>query len=347
VTATERFLVTGALGCIGAWTVRRLLEDGTPVVAFDRSSDDHRLRLVVPDDLRGQATIVGGDITSLESVERALDEHEITHIVHLAALQVPFCRADPPLGALVNVVGTVNVFEAARRRADRIRGIAYTSSIGMFDAADADPIDGHLHVDATAHPQTHYGVYKQANEGTARVYWLENGLASVGLRPMAVYGPGRDQGMTSGPTRAIVAAVLGRRFEIGFGGRTLFQYASDVADALIAAARSGLSGAPVLNLGGAMASIDEFIAALDAEIPGALQLISHEEPGLPFPEMIDDTGLSAVGALHVTPLAEGIAATVAMLRERMARGELVPEEQGILGPTASTEQPRPSESRLS
>ena len=60
-------------------------------------------------------TLVTGDITDLPAIERVLDEHAITNVVHLAALQVPFCRADPPLGAAVNVVGTVNVFEAVRR----------------------------------------------------------------------------------------------------------------------------------------------------------------------------------------------------------------------------------------
>ena len=60
---------------------------------------------------------VAGDITDLATLERAIDEHGITHVIHLAALQVPFCRADPPLGARVNVLGTVNVFEAAKARA--------------------------------------------------------------------------------------------------------------------------------------------------------------------------------------------------------------------------------------
>ena len=67
-------------------------------------------------------TLVRGDITDLDALGRALDEHEITRVVHLAALQVPFCRADPVLGARVNVVGTVNVFEAVKERLDRIPG---------------------------------------------------------------------------------------------------------------------------------------------------------------------------------------------------------------------------------
>lgn len=175
--AGERFLVTGALGCIGAWTLRDLAREGTPVVAFDLASDTRRVRQVTTDEEYVRITFASGDITDLASIERALDEHAITNIIHLAALQVPFCRADPPLGARVNVLGTVNIFEAARRRADRISQVVYTGSIGMFDAADADPTTRRLENDATAHPLNHYGVYKQANEGTARVYWLENGVS--------------------------------------------------------------------------------------------------------------------------------------------------------------------------
>ena len=225
----ERFLVTGALGCIGAWTIRNLVREGTTVVAFDQASDPRRIRQITTDDEFARIAFARGDITELASVEQALDDHGITNIIHLAALQVPFCRADPPLGARVNVLGTVNIFEAVRRRSDRIRQVVYTGSVGMFDAADADPGTNRLENDAAAHPINHYGVYKQANEGTARVYWMENGVSSIGLRPMTVYGPGRDQGLTSSPTKAIVAAVLGRPATIGFSGRTLFQYADDVA----------------------------------------------------------------------------------------------------------------------
>jgi nucleoside-diphosphate-sugar epimerase len=284
--------------------------------------------IAAPDEV-AEVTFVRGDITDLEAVEAVLDEHAITHVAHLAALQVPFCRANPPLGALVNVVGTVNVFEAARRRTDRIGTVAYMSSIGMFDAADGDPVNGTLRVDSTAHPRTMYGVTKQANEGTARVYWLENGVSSVGLRPMTVYGPARDQGLTSGPTRAIGAALLGRPFEIGFGGSTLFQFAPDVAAAVVAAARSTAPGAHVYNLGGTAASIDEFVRLVEGNVPEARGRITHLEPGLPFPDRIDDAGSEALGPLTWTPLAEGIAQTAALFRERANRGALRPVDVGL------------------
>ncbi len=206
----ERFLVTGAMGCIGAWTVRTLIRDGASVTSFDLGTDARRLAQIMTADELAAVDIVKGDITDLRQVSATLDGKDITNVIHLAALQVPFCRADPPLGAMVNVVGTVNVFEAVKRRGAGMAPVVYTSSIGMYAADDADPATGRLLADAEAHPHNHYGVYKQANEGNARVYWLDDGVPSIGLRPMTVYGVGRDQGMTSGPTKAIVAAVLGR-----------------------------------------------------------------------------------------------------------------------------------------
>src|SRR5262245_52692399 len=137
--ANERFLVTGALGCIGAWVVRTLVREGQQPVVFDLGGNLQRLRLIMDDDDLAQVTFVAGDIADLGAVEQAFDDHAITHVIHLAALQVPFCRADPPLGARVNVVGTVNVFQAVAKRRERVDRVVYASSIAVYDAADADP----------------------------------------------------------------------------------------------------------------------------------------------------------------------------------------------------------------
>ena len=257
----DRFLVTGALGCIGAWTVRQLVRQGVPVVAFDLGRDPRRVAQITEPDEMDRVEFVAGDITDLATMERALDEHDITNVIHLAALQVPFSRADPPRGAEVNVTGTVNVFEAVKRRGAGMAPVVYTGSIGMFSPSDVDPVSGRLEEDADAHPGNHYGVYKLANEGSARIYWADSGVPSVGLRPM-VYGAGRDQGMTSSPTAAIAAAVLGVPFQISFGGRTLFQYAEDVATTLILASRSAPDGPRVFNLGGSNVSLNEWVEAI-------------------------------------------------------------------------------------
>ncbi len=325
----ERFLVTGALGCIGAWTVRTLVRDGADVTTFDVGREARRLSLIMTPDELAKVRFEVGDITDLTGLERVLDDQGITNIIHLAALQVPFCRADPPRGALVNVVGTVNVFEAAKRRAGRMAPVVYTSSIAVYTADDADPATGRLSATAASHPLNHYGVYKQANEGNARIYWLDDGLATVGLRPMTVYGVGRDQGMTSGPTKAIVAAVLGQPYRVGFAGPTLYQYAEDVARTLIAASRSGLEGANVFNLPGIVADGPTLAAAIDVAVPGAAELIDFEPVDLPFPSEIDHDGIEAIGPLPVTPLADGIAASVAIYRALADDEKLDPADHGL------------------
>jgi UDP-glucuronate 4-epimerase len=304
----ERFLVTGAGGCIGAWTVAQLTREGTPVVALDASDDDHRLRLLLGDDELAGLTRVRGDITDLDACERTLDEHGITHVIHLAALQVPFCRADPPLGARVNVVGTVNVLEAVARRVERMGPVVYASSVAAYDALD----EGSSVPAMEGVPGTLYGVYKRANEGSAVVFAADRGVASVGLRPHTVYGPGRDQGLTSAPTTAMVAAAAGRPYRLPYGGAYQLQYAPDVAAAFVAAARSGASGATVRDVGGPAVHTDELIDAIRAAAPGAE--ISYEPVELPFPADVGDADATP------TPLAEGVADAIARFRDLLERG---------------------------
>jgi nucleoside-diphosphate-sugar epimerase len=292
---SETWLVTGALGCLGAWTVVALAREGAAVVALDLGSDDRRLRLIASSEELGPVTFVRGDITDPKTIAHTLAEHQVTHVVHLAALQVPFCKADPVLGAQVNVTGTVNVFEAAKQRG-LATPVAYASSAAVYDE----------HGEVV--PSTHYGTYKLANEGSARVYWQDDGVASVGLRPFSVYGPGRDQGLTAGPTLAIDAAVRGQPYRIGFGGRTQFHYAPDVARAFVQAARSPADGAHTFSLGGPATAIADFVGAVEAEIPGAE--ISFDEAPLPFPDELPAPWFDS----PLTPLEQGIHETAQVLR---------------------------------
>ena len=130
-------------------------------------------------------------------------------------------------------------------------------------------------------PSTLYGVYKRANEGTASVYAAERGVPSVGLRPHTVYGPGRDQGLTSAPTFAMLAAAAGGPYRLPFGGAYQLQYAPDVAAAFVAAARGATTGAELRDVGGPAVHTDEVIAAIAAAAPGAA--ITYDPVELPFP----------------------------------------------------------------
>src|SRR4051794_13916397 len=298
-----RYLVTGALGAIGAWTVRALLDRGHDVVTFDLGGSDHRLRLAVSDDELAGLTRVQGDVTDLEQLTAVIEGHDIGGVVHLAALQVPFVREDPIAGANVNVTGTVNVLEAVRRRGDGMAPVVYASSIAA------------LPTEAGGYPSTLYGVFKLANEGTARRYFEDYGVASVGLRPHTVYGPGRDQGLTSAPTAAMVAAAAGHEYRIPFGGALQLQYVADAGEAFVRASEAGAEGASVHNLDGPVATIPEVIAAIERAAPEAAGLVTAEEEPLPFPPAVDATSFTAlVGGPVSRPLDDGVAEAIARFR---------------------------------
>ena len=94
-------------------------------------------------------------------------------------------------------------------------------------------------------------------------------MPSIGLRPHTIYGPGRDQGLTSAPTAAMVAAARGEAYEIPFGGSLQLQYVADAGEAFVRASEAGADGASVHNLDGPVASVEEIVAAIEAAAPGA------------------------------------------------------------------------------
>lgn len=311
----ERTLVTGALGCVGAWTLKALLELGEEPVGYDLGRDDSRLRLVLADDERDRVTLVEGDVTDGAMLGRALDEHEVTRVVHLAALQVPFCRENPVRGAHVNVFGTVVVFEAVKARRDRIPGVAYASSTAVYNASDPSPAPE----TGGTKPSTLYGVYKLANEGTARVFWHDEDVPSIGIRPYVVYGPGRDQGLTSGPSLAMAAAARGEAHEIAYGGVAQYDYAPDVGHAFALAARAARDGAHVANFPGVPTAMSGVVAAIEAAAAQAAGRITWQGGQLPFPESLRSGLLEQlVGPLRHTSLDDGVRLTIEHYRAREA-----------------------------
>jgi nucleoside-diphosphate-sugar epimerase len=295
--SVERFLVTGALGCIGAWTTALLVREGASVVAYDLGEDDQRLRLIASPEEIARVVSVRGDVTDLDQLERTLARHEITHLVHLAALQVPFVKANPPLGARVNVVGTVNVLEAARRHG-LATPVAYASTAAVYDDR------------GDRAPRTLYGVFKIANEATADVYWADEGVSSIGIRPFVVFGPGRDQGLTSGPTLAMEAAARGEPYRIAFGGRVELHYAPDVARGFLAAARAPAAGAFAYDFPGTPVHMSEVVASIEAAAPDARGLVDFDDVPLPFPEELPGERFAA----PVTSLDAAVRETIELFR---------------------------------
>jgi nucleoside-diphosphate-sugar epimerase len=269
-----------------------------------------------------QVSFVQGDVTDLERLKGVLQEHAISHVIHLAGLQVPVCRADPLLGARVNVLGTLAVFEAVRQLQGRIQRLVYASSAAVFGPPSSYAA-GAQGDDAPLHPSTHYGVFKCCNEGNARIYFQDHGLSSVGLRPWTVYGVGRDFGMTSEPTKAIKALALGRRYAISYGGAQDMQLVDDVARIFIRCLERPFTGSRSFNLRGGIVTMPEFTEALVAVDPAASELIQHGSRQLDIAYDLDDASLeTAFGPLPRTPLIDGVRQTYEHFKRLAAEGRL-------------------------
>jgi len=309
-----RVLVTGAQGCIGSWIVKQLLERGDDVVIYDLDREPVRIKRITPPDLVEKLKIEPGQIEDTAAVKALVKDEEITHIVHLAAVLMPFCQAQPVTGGLINVIGTLNVFEAARDAGWPVK-IVYASSSAVWGPEHAYD-QRKLSEDDPLKPATHYGVFKQANEGNARAFYASNGISSIGLRPWAVYGYGRDLGVTADPTLAMRAVVRNQPFQIRLSGHMDMQYVEDVAGTFIASLYAPLEGAQVFNLAGEVVEMGALIQMIDQIRPGAAKLLTNAGPQVPVAYQMDDSQLQAhVAGIVKTPLLAGIERTVKMFEQ--------------------------------
>jgi nucleoside-diphosphate-sugar epimerase len=317
-----RVLLTGGYGCIGSWISRNLLERGDQVWIYDLKEDPRRLRLLLPEEKVRQIAFIPGDVTDLAGLQKAILNEQITHLIHLAGLQVPICRADPLLGAKANVLGTLAVFEAVRQSQGQVRRLVYASSAAVFGPPENYPA-GSQPDDVPLQPTTHYGVFKCCNEGNARIYFQDHGVSSIGLRPWTVYGVGRDFGMTSEPTKAIKALALGRPYRISYGGRQDLQFVDDVAKIFVRCLEVPYQGAKSYNLRGDVVDLPTFHKTLCAVEPSAARLITFGEKQIPIAYDLDDGALQRdLGPMPRTSLAEGIRRTLNQFRQLQAEGRL-------------------------
>ena len=304
--------MTGGLGCVGAWSCAQLVHEDVPVVSYDLGTNTERLELIMSPDELERVTLIRGNVTDLGQLEQTIAEHGITHVIHLAALLLPLVKADPTRGSAVNVTGTTNLFQAAVHQ--RIRGLAYASSAAVYGPGAGPRIED------AGEPTSLYGVFKLANEWTARIFYEDEGVGSVGLRPYVVYGPGRDQGLTADPTLAMVAAARGEGYVMRWGGRCQLQYAADAARVFVAAARAEHGGAAVFNLGGPSSDMREVVAAIEAAAPEVSGLVEFEDVQLPFPPEMDAGSLEdVVGPIDRTSLDEGTRLTIERYRTRVVQ----------------------------
>ena len=319
-----RFLVTGAQGCIGAWVVKQLLDQNIPVVSLDLGTDLERLELISELAASPLLERVAGRIEDTDLLTRLVRDKEITHIIHLAAVLMPFCQTQPVSGGMINVIGTLNVFQAARDAGRPVR-VVYASSSAVWgpeDAYGARP----LSEEDPLKPGTHYGVFKMANEGSARIFYQASGISSIGLRPWTVYGVGRDRGLTADPSLAMKSAVLGKPFQIRVSGFMDMQYVEDVAETFVKCAQSELEGAHVFNMAGDIVQMNDLVAMIERLAPESRGLLSVSGPQVPVSFHMDATALhTAVPGISHTSLEAGVEQTLNRFEALKLTGRLTPE----------------------
>lgn len=303
-------LVTGAGGCIGAWVCAILSRSGVPVIASDIAKSPARAALIMGEEAAQALDWTALDVTDGAAVAGLVSDSGVGAIIHLAGLQVPFCAANPALGARVNVEGTINILEAARH--NQIRRTVFASSV----AAAAFPPGG-------PYRETLYGAYKVANEQTAFVYWNDWQVPSVGLRPNVVYGVARDQGISSKNTIGIQAAVLGEPYDIPFTGPYSWLYAGEAAAAFIAAVGQDGAGAHTFDLNGRCDTIEAGLAALDRLSPN--HRVTAGGAPFPFPPDLDEAPLRRhLPDYPAISVSVGVEATWRAFTELQSQGRLPP-----------------------
>ncbi len=296
----RRILITGASGFLGSWIIAQLAVKGQEIIASDQHVDTRRLNDILDTDAGELITWRPCDISDEVAMDDLVAETKPASIIHLAALQIPGCRANPVLCSKVNIAGYINVFEAAKKHG--VNNVIYTSSIA------AKP-RGKAHA-----PANLYGVFKKTNEEIARLYWEDDGVSSLGLRPYVVYGVGRDDGETSAITKAIHAASLGEPYTMPFTTNSCLQYAGEVAEIFVRCTETSWQGAILSDLTTETNSTDDLIDAIRAEVPDA-QITPSDKIRISPDIGFDNEPLQRIiGDWPHTSLAEGVQKTVARYR---------------------------------
>jgi nucleoside-diphosphate-sugar epimerase len=299
-------VVTGAGGCIGSWILAILHRSNIPCVAIDLSEERTRLELLLGEEA-SKIKWHKCDITDFNSLKKIILSYEPSAIIHLAGLQVPFCAANPALGARVNVEGTINILEIAKEV--NIKRTVYASSVAALGMPPKGPWK-----------ETLYGAYKLANEHTAYVYWADWQTPSIGLRPNIVYGLARDQGMSSKNTVAIQAAALDKSYKIPYTGKYSWLYAGEAALAFIKSVSKDMVGSHVFNLNGSCETIENGLKLIRELKPNSS--VTCEGQPLPFPPDLDDLPLRKhIGDYTSVSVQKGIEHTIKAFETLKSEGK--------------------------
>ena len=325
----RKFLVTGGLGCIGAETTKWLLAATTdPIVICGRDMSAERVERVYPDVDRERLVAVVADVTDQSLLSRTLREHEVSHVIHLAALQTPDCNRHRDLGLQINLGGTQNLIEAMKENIDLIQRFVFASSVAVYGPRASYP-EGPVPMLAEPQPVNVYGAWKLAADNISRMFASDTGIATLSLCPGVLFGPGRDAGLTSTPTTAMKHVALGSPYQIPFRNRQDYLYAPDVGAAFGNATTESFTGYGVFTLPSHTLQMSEIVASIrraadQLGIAEQCQLSIGEED-VPFIcDLEYQAFCEAFPKAPFTPIDEAIQSSIQTFRDQAAQGLLQP-----------------------
>lgn len=315
----EKVLVTGAGGFIGSHLVEALVRQGASVRAFVRynSRQDWGLLSQLDHALLAQVEVIAGDLQDATAVEQAMRGVKVAF--HLGALiAIPYSYVHPDEVVAVNVLGTLNMLNAARRCG--IERLVHTSTSEVYGTARYVPMD-------EGHPlqgQSPYSASKIGADKLAESYWRSFGLPVVTVRPFNTYGPRQS-------TRAVIPTIItqaltAKRVVLGsLVPRRDFTFVSDTVAGFLKAADASDAGGTTLNLGtGRDVSIEEVAQMIFALVGHPLEIAIDTKRVRPKESELDrlcsNPALAAqvLGWRPQVSLEEGLTQTIAWMREHIA-----------------------------
>jgi UDP-glucose 4-epimerase len=297
-------LVTGGAGFIGSHSTEALLEHGARVRVFDNFSTGKRDNLSAHERL----SVIEGDIRDRAALARAMAG--TTHVLHLAAqISVRVSVEDPPSSCAHNVLGFVNVLDAAR--ACGVKRTVFASSAAVYGVPGRLPLDE----ESPLAPISPYGLEKQIDEQYGALFGELYGLSTFALRYFNVYGPRQDPTSQYAGVISKFAALIGRREPLtvfGDGEQSRdFVYVKDVARCNVSALKGDFGG--VCNVGtGSTVTLLELIDALAART-GVKPEVNFAPPvpgDIRHSAMVPGRLRALLGHVPQTTLAAGLATFV-------------------------------------
>jgi nucleoside-diphosphate-sugar epimerase len=274
------YMLVGGGGFIGAYTIRRLLEQGHDVVVYDLATLGNSIESILSHQELERVKLVKGDVLDVMNLMHVAKDNAVHKVVHLAGALLPECRDFPARSVQINIDGLNNVFEMARLLG--VERVVYISSEGVYGTA-AYYGNRPVSEDDPVHPSHVYGACKAFNEFMGQHYFQQFGVDSIGLRFPLVYGPFRLRGAPSSFTllvELIEKPAIGLPGRVPFGGVFFnFQYVEDTAHAIVLALeREGPTRSRVFNTGGDVRLVDDAVAFVRRLLPGSDLTIEPVNP---------------------------------------------------------------------